>query len=229
MTGPDSEARRVILDRLRTALAHTDDVAGHASGPTGASDGASYRRRGERSAQQRREVFVDRLDDYGARVLRCGASREQVRASLAEAMTEHQVSTVVAPARVAREWLAGSTDTRGTRGPSVVVDDAGLRAADLAEVDAVVTGCALGIAETGVIVLDGGPWSGRRLISLVPDLHLCVVHLDDVVDLPPEAVERLDPRAPQTWVAGPSATSDIELQRVQGVHGPRTLVVILAG
>ncbi|MGB7448384.1 MAG: LUD domain-containing protein [Ornithinimicrobium sp.] len=230
MSSPDSDARAEILDRLRTALARPQG----SSQPAEAGDSPTpvrYRRRGDRSLQHRRDVFVDRLEDYRAQVVPSGAERKQVRRAVAATLTEHGVTRVVAPARVAREWLgdAQGTDGSDASAPSVIVDHSGLQAADLAEVDAVLTGCALGIAETGVIVLDGGAWSGRRLVSLVPDVHLCVVRMEDVVDLPPEAIERLDPRAPQTWVAGPSATSDIELERVEGVHGPRTLVVILAG
>jgi L-lactate dehydrogenase complex protein LldG len=111
--------------------------------------------------------------------------------------------------------------------PDGAREDDGRPAVELAAFAATLTGIAVAIAETGTLVLDGGPLSGRRAISLLPDCLVCVVEAGQVVGGVPEALPRLDPNAPLTMVSGPSATSDIELQRVEGVHGPRTLVVVL--
>jgi L-lactate dehydrogenase complex protein LldG len=109
-----------------------------------------------------------------------------------------------------------------------LVEDGGLSAPELDAFDGVITGCTAAIAETGTIILAGGETEGRRALSLVPDLHICVVRSGQIVELVPEALAVLDPRRPLTFISGPSATSDIELSRVEGVHGPRTLVVLIA-
>ena len=108
-----------------------------------------------------------------------------------------------------------------------MVDDGQLSWAELDTVDGVVTRAAVAVAETGTVILDGSTGQGRRAISLIPDYHLCIVYDDQVVETVPEAVALLTPTRPLTWISGPSATSDIELNRVEGVHGPRTLEVIL--
>lgn len=211
-----SEARDEILARIRRALGPS---------PTVPEVPRGYRRRGVRSPRQRRTVFAQRLSDYRATVALCGWSEQEIAAALSAVLGDHGIRSVVAPPLVASAWLGQAARD----GVSVTVDTGQVSTAALDRVGAVVTGAALGIAETGVVVLDGGAWCGRRAITLVPDVHVCVVPGDHVVDTVPEAVSRLDPTTPQTWIAGPSATSDIELDRVEGVHGPRTLIVILAG
>jgi L-lactate dehydrogenase complex protein LldG len=128
---------------------------------------------------------------------------------------------VLVPPGLPSNWL-------GLSGVEQVPDRADDTPHDLDRVDSVVTACAVAIAETGTIVLDGGPDQGRRRITLIPDHHICVVRAPrQVVSSVPEALRRLDPTRPLTWISGPSATSDIELDRVEGVHGPRTLEVVL--
>ncbi len=167
----------------------------------------------------RLELFVQRVEDYRATVTRCGGDDTSIGTAVRAALFSHDVRSVVTP-----DGLPAWVDHDGR-----VSDHPGLTATELDGIDAVVTGCAVAIAETGTIVLDGAPVSGRRMISLVPDLHVCVVRTEQVAGGVPEALARLDPIRPLTFVSGPSATSDIELSRVEGVHGPRTLHVVLAG
>ena len=157
-------------------------------------------------------LFAERVADYRAVVERCSAAdlESRVRAALPPG------GRVVVPPGLGLEI------------PDAVVDD-GLSAAELDGFTAVVTAARLGIAETGTIVLDHQPDQGRRALSLVPDHHVCVVRADQVVADVPDAVALLDGSRPLTWISGPSATSDIELDRVEGVHGPRVLHVIVVG
>lgn len=155
------------------------------------------------------DLFAERVEDYQAVVERC------VSAELAERVAAAVAGrTVVVPGGLSIEV------------PGAVVDT-GLTALDLDRIDVVVTEATLGIAETGTIVLDHRGGQGRRAITLVPDRHVCIVRADQVLADVPDAVAQLDPSRPLTWISGPSATSDIELSRVEGVHGPRDLHVIL--
>ncbi|MDX6266840.1 MAG: L-lactate dehydrogenase complex protein LldG [Frankiales bacterium] len=151
------------------------------------------------------EMLVERLEDYRAVVHRCA------EAELPALLTRLLPGRTVVPDGF----------------PFDGVRDTGLSARELDEIDAVVTTCTVAVAETGTIVLDGSAGQGRRALSLVPDRHVVVVRTDQVVQTVPEALARLDATKPQTWISGPSATSDIELERVEGVHGPRTLEVVL--
>lgn len=166
-------------------------------------------------------LFVERVEDYRAVVERVEPGG--IPAAIAAAVTDAR--RVVVPPGLPPEWL---TDLEGV---DVVTDDGTTSAQDLDRVDGVVTAAAVGIAVTGTIVLDHGPDQGRRALSLVPDLHVCVVNESQLVGDVPEAVSRLHDAVrdgrPLTWISGPSATSDIELERVEGVHGPRTLHVLL--
>lgn len=172
------------------------------------------------------ELFAERVVDYRAALTRCtaaelpGAIREAL-GSARKVLVPDGFPIEVAGAVVAAPAPAAAAGTA----PAEVAGSGD--AAGLDTFDAVVTTAALGIATTGTLVLDHGPGQGRRALSLVPDVHVCVLREDRIVAGVPQAVAALDPARPQTWISGPSATSDIELTRVEGVHGPRTLHVIV--
>jgi L-lactate dehydrogenase complex protein LldG len=202
-----SAARQEILRRIRTALSDRPEATPvrreyrQASGAVGDPD-----------------LFAERVIDYRANVRRC--AEPEVAATLAAALADRGARRVVVPVGFPTQWLAGI-------GELAVADEPPLGTADLDRLDGVVTTCAVAVAETGTIVLDAGAGQGRRALSLVPDYHLAVVRAGQIVATVPDAVAALDPVRPLTWISGPSATSDIELSRVEGVHGPRTLEVLL--
>jgi L-lactate dehydrogenase complex protein LldG len=206
-------ARDEILARVRDAL-----------GPTGTvSDRPAYRRLGTRPPEELADFFAERVSAYRATVAR--APKNGVRAAVESACLRSGARRLGAPADLPAHWRPQAVE---------MVDDDLLGVAELDRLDGVLTGCELAIAETGTIVLAAGARSGRRALTLVPDLHICVVETDQIVELVPEAIARLGPIVrdtgrPLTLVSGPSATSDIELDRVEGVHGPRTLEVVLVG
>ena len=162
-------------------------------------------------------LFAERVADYRATVHT--VRTRQLPAAIAEVLRRRDAHTVAVPADVPASWCG--------EGPDWQVDDPPLSVDALDKADGVLTGCALAIAETGTIVLDAGRTQGRRALTLVPDYHLCVVRAKQIVATVPEALAALDPVRPLTFISGPSATSDIELNRVEGVHGPRTLEVLL--
>lgn len=208
-------AREEVLARVRGALG---------AGAPRPTVPRSYRRQGVHPAGAPELVvqLVDRLEDYRATVVRIGVDDDDsIGEAVADTLATREIGQAITPTGIPPEWTGWLAD--------VVVDDGSQGARSLDRIPAVVTGSVVAIAETGTIVLDGGPLCGRRAITLVPDTHVCVVRVGDVVQTVPEALARLDPHRPLTFVSGPSATSDIELDRVEGVHGPRTLVVVIAG
>ncbi|CAM5698035.1 MULTISPECIES: LutC/YkgG family protein [Streptomyces] len=211
-------SRERILGRVRRALA---DVPAD-EGPYEEAVPRDYlREHGQRTTEETVELLAENLVDYRAVVHRCDA--EELPLLVMRLLAERGSQEVLVPPGLPPEWLSAADPVR-------VHDRVADTAQRLDRVDSVVTGCAVAVAETGTIVLDGSPDQGRRRISLVPDHHICVVRVpDQVVSSVPQALERLDPTRPLTWISGPSATSDIELDRVEGVHGPRTLEVILLG
>jgi L-lactate dehydrogenase complex protein LldG len=209
-------AREEVLGRIRTALG-PDRAA-----PTEVR--RDYRLTDERDAAVLLDVLVDRLEDYKATVVHCEPSdvAATVATALRTALGEHDPARVVVAPGVPAGWR-----------PDGAVEDDGCPAVALADYAATVTGVCAAIAETGTLVLDGAAASGRRALTLVPDVHLCVIEAGQVVAAVPDAVARLAEAAAAgravTLVSGPSATSDIELDRVEGVHGPRTLEVFVVG
>ncbi|MFC9931369.1 lactate utilization protein C [Streptomyces sp. NPDC127190] len=211
-------SRERILGRVRRALA---DVTPDERPYEEAVPRDYLRAHGERTAEQTVELLAENLVDYRALVHR--ATDEEMPHLVMRLLARRGSQEVLVPPGLPPAWLAAADPVR-------IHDRAVSTAQWLDRVGSVVTGCAVAIAETGTIVLDGSPDQGRRRISLIPDHHICVVRVPgQVVSSVPQALERLDPARPLTWISGPSATSDIELDRVEGVHGPRTLEVILLG
>ena len=198
-----SAARDEVLRRVGLATAG-------AAGPAPVE--RTYRTHGRLAPAACVDLLCERLADYRARVVRTRG--EGLRAAIAAAAP----GRIGVPPGLPVEWR-----------PAGAVEDGGLAPYELDALDGVVTGCTVAVAETGTLILAAGPAEGRRALTLVPDLHVCVVRAEQVVETVPEAVAALRglERRPLTLVSGPSATSDIELKRVEGVHGPRTLVVVV--
>jgi L-lactate dehydrogenase complex protein LldG len=207
-------AREEILARIRAA------TGGDAAPPPLSRDYRTADHPAGLDGEELLELLVDRLVDYRALVRR--STTAMAAATVVAALTERGARRVAVADGILPEGL-----DRLEPGIELVGDDPPLTPAQLDGLDGVLTGCAVAIAETGTIILDAGPGQGRRVLSLLPDYHLVVVTAAQVVATVPQAVARLDPSRPQTWISGPSATSDIELDRVEGVHGPRTLEVIV--
>jgi L-lactate dehydrogenase complex protein LldG len=183
-----------------------------------------YRTTSDSSAEMLTELLIDRLVDYRALVRQC--SVDDLGATVAHALAERGADTVAAAAGLDPSWTSNLSVAVLTDGLS---EDDQLSVSELDGVDGVITSCAVAIAETGTLILDGSAGQGRRVITLIPDYHLCVVFVDQIVPDVPQALARLEATRPLTMISGPSATSDIELNRVEGVHGPRTLEVIIVG
>jgi L-lactate dehydrogenase complex protein LldG len=218
--GTTSDGRGEVLGRIRAALAGVPPD----ERPEDVAIPRAYR---QKSGSTRAEIvarFVERVSEYRAAVHTVAES--SLPEKIAEACRRRHVRRLAAPAGIAESWLPP--------GVEILRDgvDHPLSNEDLDAVDGVLTGCVLAIAETGTIVLDGGAGQGRRAVTLLPDYHLCVVFAKQIVGSVPEAISGLhaavrDTRRPVTLISGPSATSDIELHRVEGVHGPRNLEVLV--
>lgn len=212
-------AREEILQRIRTATADVAEKDPILDVPVEWTYG---------QALQTPDIladFVEKVEDYKARVVR--VAEGDIGSAIVEALAGLQAGSAVLPGGLPEAWVQAVTDA----GVEVFRDDPELSHGELNLISAVVTTAAVGMADSGTIALDHGPGQGRRALSLLPDCHVCVVRADQVVSDVPEGIARLAPalraRRPVTWLSGGSATSDIELSRVEGVHGPRHLWVIL--
>lgn len=201
-----TSAREDILRRIKTALGDQ---------PSPVPVPRDYARDGSGEPLTQ---FAERVGDYQAIVET--VTEAGLPDAIAAALAAGGARRIAVPTDLPDVWLSKSD-------AETLLDDPPLSVTDLDGLDGVLTGAALGIALTGTIVLDAGHAQGRRVLTLLPDFHLCVVRADQIVATVPEAMARLAPDRPQTWISGPSATSDIELNRVEGVHGPRRLHVLI--
>jgi L-lactate dehydrogenase complex protein LldG len=237
--------REQILAKVRAAIADVPAEEALAFDRDDAEPDARYERAGELDAAARLALFVERCGDYKATVTVCADDAGSIAGAVAAACARHDARRLLVPEGLDGRWLptraresAGGLVApkdldrrRPSDGIETVVDDPSLGWHELAELDGVITGCELGIAVTGTVALATGPAQGRRAVTLLPDLHVCVVRGEQIVETVPEAMTRLAgpiaTRRAITFISGPSATSDIELKRVEGVHGPRRLELIV--
>lgn len=204
-------AKEEILSRIRSAQ-KSAGLPDHVVVPR------DYQHQGSLNAEELLTMFVERLEDYKAEVEL--TSSAELASTINRILEEKECKDI--------RYAEGLDDSLFVNyAGSATPDDADSDPRLLDAVDAVVTESVVSSAQTGTIVLESGPRCGRRALTLVPDRHICIVHRDSIVYGIPEVVSRMDPQRPATWVSGPSATSDIELSRVEGVHGPRNLIVVI--
>jgi L-lactate dehydrogenase complex protein LldG len=217
-----ASAKETILWRVRRA---TRDVP-EGERPEDVPVERGYRKEDDAPREEIVERFVESVAEYEATVRR--VTSDELASAIEEALTQRSVKRLVVPPYLPNQWIPEGIETlRDAARPRLTNEE-------LDASDGVLTGCALGIAQTGTIVLDSGRAQGRRALTLLPDYHLCVVREDQIVGLVPEAFAELEETVKNegraiTFISGPSATSDIELDRVEGVHGPRTLEVLIVG
>jgi len=221
-----ADSRELVLERIRAATRNSTAHAEPAAEPA-AELHRGYVRKGTMSAAARRERFIERLREYDAEVVECAP--EELAATIAAQLTASGRRRFVAPPGLPAEWLAEGLEWK--------IDD-GLTAGEVEQCEGVVTECFCGVAESGTIVLHHSETEGRRVITLLPDWHLCVVRASQIVETLPEYFARAGSEGARehgsewlprlvTWISGPSATADIEMTRIKGVHGPRFLHVIV--
>jgi L-lactate dehydrogenase complex protein LldG len=214
--------RALIQNRIRCALADVpaDEQPGEVAVPRGYR---TMRRAdvppGARQLSRLVDLFVERAGDYRADVFR--STDSAAPRLIADLLAREGIARLVVPPGFHDAYLTAAGHQ------ALLRDDPPLSVAVLDAADGVITTCAHAVADTGTIILDAGRGQGRRALSLLPDYHLCLVRADQIAASVPEAIRRLDPARPVTLISGPSATSDIENTRVEGVHGPRSLHIIV--
>jgi len=217
-----SDSKTVILKRIQNALGRSTSVE---SDPGDENLTRDYNQKSTLHAKERIQLFVERVNEYKAEVEEISAS--SISNKISDLCDKSGIKTLIVPAGLNEHWFTEiSPDIK------LLNDDPPLTKEELNNSDAVLTSCFLGVAQTGTIILDAGPGQGRRALTLLPDYHICVINASQIVGIFPEAVKKLDETVkitgrPITMISGPSATSDIELNRVEGVHGPRKLHVFL--
>ncbi|SMO54182.1 LutC/YkgG family protein [Gracilimonas mengyeensis] len=217
-----SKAKDEILHRIQSALKEVpadekrEDVAVN----------REYIQKGNLSGEELVTLFVERSGEYQATVKRI--KKEELKDEISKACDRHKAIKMVIPAGFKTDWLPDLLEPQ--------FDDSGapLSHDELDQLDGVISTCALAVAQTGTIILDAGAGQGRRVLSLLPDYHLCIVREDQIVETVPEGFAGVSDQVkkegrPITFISGPSATSDIELNRVEGVHGPRKLDILVVG
>ena len=217
-----SSSKKVILQRIETALTRSTDVK---SDSDDENLPRNYNQKGTLDGKEQTQLFIDRVNEYKAKVEEINES--SIGKKISDLCADAGIETLIIPPGLNEQWL-----TKISRDITLLNDDPQLTKEDLNSSDAVITSCFLGVAQTGTIILDAGPGQGRRALTLLPDFHICIINESQIVGIFPEAIRQLNETVkttgrPVTMISGPSATSDIELNRVEGVHGPRRLFVFV--
>lgn len=212
MKSSSTLARTAVLERIRTVSSVSINRSqAYESLPR------NYIQRGTLDDDARVRLMIERLREYDAEVVVCRP--DELPATIAAELKRSGRRSFAAPTGLRKDWLADGFDWK--------IDD-GLETSEIERADGVVTAAFCGVADSGTIVLHHGPQEGRRILTLLPDWHLCVLFASQIVETLPEYFARCQQTPPLvTWISGPSATADIEMTRIKGVHGPRSLVVIL--
>jgi L-lactate dehydrogenase complex protein LldG len=216
MTVQTASSRRLILDRVHSGTGNPSRTGNGAANAYGTIP-RNYIRRGDLDPERRLRLMIERLREYDAEVVECAP--EELSMAVAKELSRSGRRILVAPEGLPADWLAPGFDWRV---------DGGLETEEVNKAEGVVTAAFCGVADSGTIVLHHGAEEGRRILTLLPDWHLCILRASQVVETFPEYFSRCRQAPPLvTWISGPSATADIEMTRIKGVHGPRFLVVIL--